>query len=202
MATRTITGLFDRYADAAQVVYDLEAAGIAARDISLVANNIDGSARSVSTTEAGTGAGTGAAVGGIAGGAAGILAGLGMMAIPGVGPVVAAGWLVATAVGAAAGATAGAAAGGLAGTFIAAGVSREDAHFYAEGIRRGGAVVTVKPDDKHVVVAEQIIGRRAVNVADRGKFYRDAGWREFNPMTPPYTPAEIEAERKRYRSGL
>src|SRR5207344_1400083 len=64
---------------------------------------------------AGAGAGVGAAVGGTAG----LLAGLGLMAIPGVGPVVAAGWLVATTVGAAAGA----ATGGLIGGLTGAGVS-------------------------------------------------------------------------------
>jgi hypothetical protein len=55
---------------------------------------------------------------------------------------VAAGWLGATAVGAAAGATAGAATGGIIGTFVAAGIDQDDADFYAEGVRRGGSVVT------------------------------------------------------------
>jgi len=199
MTSRTITGLYDRYDDAAQAVRDLEAAGIAPREISLVANNIDGTAKSVATTEAGAGAGAGAAVGGVAGGAAGVLAGLGMLAIPGVGPVVAAGWLVATAVGAAVGAGVGAPVGGLAGSLIAADVNRDDANFYAEGVRRGGTVVTAKPDDKHVVAAELILERRAVSSIDRGKFYRDAGWREFDPQATPYTPAEVEIERQRYR---
>jgi hypothetical protein len=139
---------------------------------------------------------TGAAVGGVAGGAAGVLAGLGILAIPGIGPVVAAGWLVAAAVGA----TAGAAAGGLTGLFIAAGLSCDDANFYAEGIRRGGTVVTVKPDDKHMAVAEQILRRGTVSPIERGKLYRDSGWREFNPEAVPYTPAEIETERQRCSS--
>lgn len=202
MAARTITGLFDRYDDAAQAVRDLEAAGIPARDISLVANNIDGSHKSIATTDAGAGAGTGAAVGGVAGGAAGVLAGLGMLAIPGVGPVVAAGWLVAAAVGALAGGTVGAAAGGIAGTFIAAGLDRDDANFYAEGIRRGGSVVTAKPDEKHLSAAEQILARRAVSTTERIKSYRDAGWSEFNPNAPAFTRTEIEAERRRYNTGL
>jgi len=202
MAARTVTGLFDRYDDAAQAVRDLEAAGIPPRDISLVANNIDGSHKSIATTDAGAGAGTGAAVGGVAGGAAGLLAGLGILAIPGVGPVVAAGWLVAAAVGALAGGTVGAAAGGIAGTFIAAGLDRDDANFYAEGIRRGGSVVTAKPDEKHLAAAEQILARRAVNTTERVRSYRDAGWTEFNPNAPAFTPTEIEAERRRYNTGL
>jgi hypothetical protein len=201
MTTRTVTGLFDRYDDAAQAVRNLEATGVPARDISLVANNIDGSQKSVATTDAGAGAGAGAAVGGVAGGTAGVLAGLGMLAIPGVGPVVAAGWLVATAVGAAAGGAVGAAAGGITGTFIAAGLDRDDANFYAEGIRRGGSVVTAKPDEKHLAGTEQILGRRAVNITERGKVYRDAGWHEFNADAPPYTRTEIETERRRYNSA-
>jgi hypothetical protein len=202
MATRPVTGIFDRFEDAAQAVRDLEAAGIPARDISLVANNVDGSQKSVATTDAGPGAGTGAAVGGVAGGAAGVLAGLGMLAIPGVGPVVAAGWLVATAVGAVAGGAAGAAIGGIAGTFVAAGIDQEDADFYAETIRRGGSVVTAKPDDEHRAAAEQILSRRAVNAIERRKLYQDAGWKSFDPAAPAFTQAEIEAERRRYNSGV
>ena len=202
MATRTVTGLYDRYDDAAQAVRDLEATGIPARDISFVANNIDGSQKSVATTDAGAGAGAGGAAGGIAGGAAGVLAGLGMLAIPGVGPVVAAGWLVAAAAGAAVGGAVGAAAGGITGTFVAAGLDRDDADFYAEGIRRGGSVVTVKPDEKHLSAAEQILTLRAVNTTERMKSYRGAGWRSFDPAAPTFTQTEIETERRRYSSAL
>jgi hypothetical protein len=200
MATRTITGLYDIYDDAAQAVYDLEEAGIPARDISLVASDIEGHSKSIATTDAGVAAGAGATGAGVVGAAAGVLAGLGMLAIPGVGPVVAAGWLVAGAVGAAAGATAGAVAGGITGSFIAAGVTREEADFYAEGLRRGGTVVTVKANEQHEALAEQIIARRAVNASVRERFYRDSGWNEFNPDLPPYTQAEIDAERRRYPS--
>ena len=66
-----------------------------------------------------------------------------MLAIPGLGPVVAAGSLVSTLVGAGAGA----AIGGLAGSLAEAGVDERDAHLYAEGVRRGGALVTVRTTD-------------------------------------------------------
>ena len=65
------------------------------------------------------------------------------MAIPGVGPVVAAGWLVATL----AGAAAGAATGGILGALTQAGISNDDAQVYAEGLRRGGAVVSARVND-------------------------------------------------------
>ena len=85
-------------------------------------------------------AGAGAGFGAVAGGALGALTGLGLLAIPGVGPVVAAGWLVATLTGTAAGGAAGGANGGL----MQAGVSKEEADVYAEGLRRGGTVVTAR----------------------------------------------------------
>lgn len=198
MTTQTVATLFDNYDDAAQAVRDLEAAGIAPRDISLLANDVHGKLKSVATTEAGPGAGTGAAVGAVAVGAAGLLAGLGMLAIPGIGPVVAAGWLASTALGAAAGGAVGAAAGGLVGSLIAAGVSREDADFYAEGLRRGGTLVTVKADEKETTKVAGILAARGVDRSARRGVYQDAGWRTFDPAAAPYTEVEIEDERRRY----
>jgi heat induced stress protein YflT len=112
MTTKTITGLYDTYDDAAQTVRDLAAAGIPDADISLVANNVDNQYVVKEKSNAVPDAEAGAAVGTVLGGSAGLLAGLGLRAIPGVGPVVAAGWLVSTAVGVIAGASAGAATGG------------------------------------------------------------------------------------------
>lgn len=132
---RTVTGLFDDYADASSAVSELEAQGVPSSDISIVSNNGD---RRHEESNAAEGAGTGAGIGAVVGGAGGLLTGLGLMAIPGVGPVVAAGWLAATAAGAAAGAVAGGAAGGIIGALTSSGVPERDAHFYAEGVRRGG----------------------------------------------------------------
>ena len=100
--TQTITGLYDDYTSASAAVNALEGAGVPHSDISIVAHNGDGrhANSAAATNDAGVGAEVGTAIGGIGG----LLAGLGMLAIPGVGPVVAAGWLVATAVGAGAGA--------------------------------------------------------------------------------------------------
>jgi hypothetical protein len=110
---KTVTGLFDTYSHATAAVSNLKSAGIPDSDISIVSNNGDGHYQEDSNAYegAGTGAGTGAGVGAVVGGAGGLLAGLGMLAIPGVGPVVAAGWLAALAVGAAGGAVVGGAAG-------------------------------------------------------------------------------------------
>jgi hypothetical protein len=114
-----LTALYDTYDQAKSAVRDLEAAGIPRSDISIVANNADDAHSS--------GARTGAGVGAMVGGGVGLLAGLGIMGIPCLGPVMATGWLAATAVGAVAGSV----GGGIIGALVSARVSKEDAHVYA-----------------------------------------------------------------------
>ena len=162
--TVTISRLYNSYAEAQQAVRALEAAGVAHGDISIIASNADrlvqGTARQRQAStfpdrdldgkdDRAEAAGTGAGVGAAAGGTAGLLAGLGLMAIPGVGPVVAAGWLAATL----AGAAAGAATGGILGALTQAGISNDDAQVYAEGLRRGGAVVSARVNDADACAA-------------------------------------------------
>jgi hypothetical protein len=202
--TTTVTGLFDDYPDAQAAVQELKAAGIRESDISIVANNTEGRYGD-DASGAAEGASAGAGLGILAGGAGGLLTGLGIMAIPGVGPVVAAGWLAATAAGAAAGAVVGGAAGGLIGALTDSGVSEEDAHVFAEGVRRGGALVTAKVDDAQAAEAERILERSNwVDVPARRSAYREQGWSRFDSSLDPYTSDEIEAERQRYgrRSGF
>ncbi len=195
--TKTVSGLFNTYREAADAVRELEAIGVPRGDISLVANNVDRwyeEPASEVGEDAGTGAGIGAAVGGIGG----LLAGLGVMAIPGVGPVVAAGWLAATAAGAAVGAVAGGAAGGLVGALTGSGVPEHEANIYAEGVRRGGAVVTARVEDSKLALANEVLHRfRRVDVGDRDRAYRSAGWSRFDPASPAYTAEEIARERGR-----
>jgi|SoiMethySBSTD1v2_1073268.scaffolds.fasta_scaffold4143050_2 heat induced stress protein YflT len=100
MTKRTITALFDEYGDAAKAVSQLKEAGIPEADISLLGGDKQARASSlVNNKDDDNDAGKGAAIGGAIGGGAGLLAGLGMLAIPGLGPVVAAGWLASTLVG-------------------------------------------------------------------------------------------------------
>jgi hypothetical protein len=193
--TKTVSGLYDTYEAAHSAVTDLEAAGIPVSDISIVANNSDNWHRDESSG-AGIGAGVGAAVGGIGG----LLTGLGMMAIPGVGPVVAAGWLISTAVGAAGGAAVGAAAGGIVNSLTDAGVPENAAHVYAEGIRRGGALVTARVEENRVGDANAILQRhKFVDINARGEAYRKSGWSRFDPAAPAYTTDQVAKERALYR---
>jgi hypothetical protein len=195
--TKTVSALFDTYNQASSAVNALEVAGIPQSDISVVANN---SENWHEQSNAGTGAGAGAGAGALVGGAGGVLAGLGIMAIPGVGPVVAAGWLVATAVGAAAGAAVGGAAGGIVGSLTHSGVSEADANVYAEGVRRGGTLVTARVDDARETEARTVLLRqRAVDLNTRGRLYRDSGWSSFDDKAPAYSPDQIARERSLYR---
>lgn len=200
--TVTISRLYDNYSDAQQAVNELEAAGVADSDISIVANNSDnwyGDDGKVDRDRDGAddraeGAGAGAGIGAGVGGAAGLLAGLGLLAIPGLGPVVAAGWLAATAVGAAAGA----AAGGIIGALTEAGVSKEDADAYAEGVRRGGTLVTARVPDADRGRLDAILNKSGVNLQDRRTAWRKSGWNAYDPAAKPYSAEQVRRERSLY----
>lgn len=193
--TQTVTGLFDTYEAASAAVSQLESKGVPHSEISIVSNNANDrwssdDDRVVDQTTANA-TGTGATAGTVIGGGAGLLAGLGLLAIPGVGPIVAAGWLVATATGAGIGA----AAGGLLGALTGAGVSHEDAHVYAEGVRRGGSLVSARVSDDMASAARAVLQQGAVDPAKRRTDYEAAGWTGFDPDAPHYTADEIERDR-------
>ncbi len=207
MAIRTFTHLYDNYDDARQTVEALEAAGIPHSDISIVGNNADNShaASAVGTSSTApaaldatdeTRAGTGATSGTLVGGGLGLLTGLGLLAIPGVGPVVAAGWLIATVTGAGVGA----AGGGLLGSLVHAGVPEEHAHTYSEGVRRGGTLVSVRGDESQAASIESVLSGRmpaAVDVAARRTDYQTSGWEKFEQTAPHYSADQVAAERAR-----
>lgn len=186
---RTITRLFDTRTQAEAAVRELEVMDIPHSHIAIIARH-SGAAedRSFAATDddgrndAAEGAGKGAATGGALGAGAGLLAGLGLLAIPGLGPVVAAGWLATTAVGALAGAAAGGAAGGILGALKDAGVPEDDANVYAEGVRRGAALVSVKAEEADIPRIEAALdGLRGIDAATRGDIYRQEGWTRFDP---------------------
>jgi hypothetical protein len=200
-----ISRLYDDYDSASRAVADLERAGLPNSDISIVANNAEGwyerpSDRMIDRDHNGVddrseGARTGAGVGAALGGMAGLLAGIGMIAIPGLGPVVAAGWLVSTAVGA----VAVGAAGGIIGALTQAGVSEDEAHYYAEGVRRGGTLVTARVPDADRVRYETILDRNAVDMRARATTWEDSGWNRFDPNGAPLTAEDVRRERETYR---
>ncbi len=109
--------------------------------------------------------GTGASIGGLIGGGTGLLAGLGIVPIPGLGPVVAAGWLVSMATCA----VAGAATGGIIGALMAEGMSAEHARVYADGIDKGGTLMAVRSGEDVVArTVREILRRNGAVNADEG----------------------------------
>jgi hypothetical protein len=192
---RTVTGLFDTYDGAAEAVRALRDAGVRSDDISVVANNAEGYSVDEDADDVAEGAGAGAGIGAILGGAGGLLAGLGALAIPGVGPVIAGGWLISTAVGAVAGAAVGGAAGGLIGALTDAGVSESEAHVYAEGVRRGGTLVTARVEDSRADAADAILHQGRVDIASRRTDYETEGWERFDEDAPAYSPEQVRDYR-------
>ncbi|UVC09795.1 hypothetical protein IHQ71_04035 [Rhizobium sp. TH2] len=181
---KTIAGLFDHRDDAMAAITDLLDRGVPRTDISILANNAGDWYADGSESEAG--AETGAGLGAIAGGASGLLAGLGLFTLPGIGPVVGAGWLMTTAAGAATGAILGGAAGGFVAWIAGHGVSESDAHVFAEGLRRGGTLVTVQVADDLVIATEAIFLKHSVDVAARRDALAEEGWARFDDHAPPY----------------
>lgn len=191
--TRTTVGLFDTFAQAQQAVHELTNNGVRRDDISIVANDARGEyGNEVSgETKVGETAVGGALGGGVLGGVLGLLVGIGALAIPGIGPVLAAGPLAA-ALGAAgatavAGAGIGAASGGIIGALVGAGIPEDEAHIYAEGVRRGGALVTVSSDTVDAGTVQSVMQRNgAADVRARGEEWRRDGWNRFDPDSKPH----------------
>lgn len=146
----TLTYSYQTFEDARNVVVRLTQADIPPHHISLVGRQEVGD----SNTAAGAG------VGGAAGAATGFLVGLGAMTVPGVGPVVAAGWLIS-------GAVAGALAGGLAGALADAGVPETDAERHAAALEAGRTVVSVRALDDEIAKVDGIM-RAGLPVDDGG----------------------------------
>ena len=189
---KTISRAYDSYAQARAAVEAVEKAGIPSADVSIVANKYV-SAEYADVDDV-NGAAAGVGIGGALGAGAGLLAGLGLLAIPGLGPVVAAGWLAS----AAAVAAGGAVAGGIVGALVDAGTDREHADVYAESVRRGGTLVTVRVPDQDAARAEALLDQyRPVDPVERGAEYRKGGWKTFDPKAPPYRPSDTEIGRLR-----
>ncbi|MDD5371697.1 MAG: hypothetical protein PHQ40_21660, partial [Anaerolineaceae bacterium] len=190
---KTVVALYDRMDEAQQAVRDLVDSGIPRDQISLVARD----KRDEQMTETGEGsgavqgAGVGAGVGAALGAVGGLLVGSGALALPGIGPVLAAGPLAVAlggVAGAGAGAIAGGAAGGLIGGLTEIGVSEQQAGNFAEGIRRGGSLITVMTDETFSPHAKDILNRHhPVDLKDRVSQWQQSGWNGFNPSNEPYS---------------
>ena len=145
MAKHTV-GYYDTEQEAVAAIEELKQQGYRSEDISIVSkrqSDVDMISNETGA-EAVEGAVTGVAAGGALGGIGGVLLGLGALAIPGIGPVIAAGPIATGLVGLAAGAS----VGGLAGAFVGMGLSAEEANRHNEQFEEGKILVIVDEDTK------------------------------------------------------
>jgi hypothetical protein len=200
---KTVVALYDDRSEAEAAIRELQDNGFRREDISLAASDTsrrEGMDEGTGDTgNVAAGAIGGAGVGAVLGGIAGLVVGLGALAIPGIGPIVAAGPLAA----ALGGAGMGAVAGGLVGALVGLGIPQEEAEAYAEGVRRGSTLLTVRADDSMADLAANVMNRHnPVNVRQRTTEWRQGGWHGFDPNAGEYrreTTGGTYAERT-YRS--
>src|SRR5580700_12230315 len=143
---------------ATRIVNELKEAGFSNNDVSVLLPDRAGSRDFAHEhhTKAPEGAATGAIAGGVMAGVLGWLVGIGSLAIPGVGPLIAAGPILA----AMSGAAAGGAVGGLAGGLIGAGVPEYEAKQYEGKLKNGNILIAVHAEDsKERAAAKEIFER-------------------------------------------
>ena len=138
---KKIVGVFNTEREASQAIDSLKAEGFTSDEISVVTQDRDElkAIREETGTKAPEGVAAGAATGGVLGGVAGLLAGIGALAVPGIGPILAAGPIAAAFTGAAVGAG----AGGLVGGLVGLGIPEEDARQYEEYVQNGKILLLV-----------------------------------------------------------
>ncbi|WP_054958417.1 general stress protein [Paenibacillus dakarensis] len=175
---KKIVGVFETEQEATQAIVELQRRGVPTDAISIIAkDNRDVEAVTDETgTKAPEGVATGAATGGVLGGAAGLLAGLGALAIPGIGPILAAGPIAA----AFAGAAVGAGAGGLVGGLIGLGIPEEEAREYESYVDQGRILVLVEADRHDVDIEDVFHSNRSLN-ANSYNGYADRNNDELPP---------------------
>lgn len=200
--TKTVIGTYEDMQTASAVVNDLVNAGFDRNSISIIAENADDrhSAyvtdrdRDVDGDDVGKGAGIGAAIGGIGG----LLVGLGALAIPGVGPFVAAGPIAA----ALAGAGIGAVTGGIIGALVDLGIPEEEAHIYSESVRRGHVLVAAQVPDSQVAQASRIMERAGlVDIERHADEWRRSG-QATRTQQPTGRSTNVDTQSRARRDNL
>lgn len=174
---KAVIGIVETRAQAEQVIEQLqESAHIGVNDISVLLPDRQGTRDFAHEhhTKAPEGAATGAGAGGVLGGTLGLLAGIGALAIPGVGPLIAAGPVLAALTGVAAGA----AVGGLTGALVGLGIPELEARAYEGKVKGGNILIAVHAGTREAEKdAEHILkdaGARHVGATSEASVPRDA----------------------------
>jgi hypothetical protein len=172
---KTVVALFEHIDDAYHAVDALKNAEFTRDDISVISQDANNEYsryldKGDKGEHVGDGAGTGAGIGAVLGGLGGFLLSIGALAIPGVGPIIAAGPILATLTGAGVGAV----AGGVVGALVGLGIPEDDAHTFAEGVKRGGTLVVVHTQDGLADRAASILDRFSpVDISENAENLQD-----------------------------
>lgn len=159
MSKKSVFCIAASRAQADQIVEQLKTANFSNNDISVLFPD-KGTTRDFAhekNTKAPEGAVTGVGTGGVLGGALGWIAGIGALAIPGVGPFIAAGPIIA----ALSGAAVGAAVGGIAGGLIGLGIPEIEAKRYEGKVKAGNLLISVHTEDSQEISRAKEIFSRA-----------------------------------------
>jgi hypothetical protein len=177
------TAVFGIYSDlgkAESAVDHLLAEGFSGSDVSVLVADTESTREFAhrKATKAPEGTATGATAGGVLGGALGLLAGIGALAIPGLGPLIAAGPIMATL----AGVGAGGALGGLVGALVGAGIPEYEAKRYEGHVKNGGVLLSVHCDtDSEIKRAKDFL--KATGAADIAASGEIAGQKHYAEAT-------------------
>ena len=194
----TVVGLFDSYTNAQRAVEDLVKAGFKRYEISLLAQaNASEYARYFNTNTTGESAtpapektltmGEGVGVGTVVGALTGIVVGLASFVLPGIGPIVAAGPLIAGLTGGTVGVVAGAATGGVVTALMNSDISEDEANVYAESLRRGGTLVLVRTPESSIAAVHNVMrSHQAVDIAQRKTEWLSADSAAMNDLNHGY----------------
>jgi hypothetical protein len=179
---RAVFGIYSTTAETERAVNALLQSGFSSQDVSVLMPDQQ-STREFAVhkdTKAPEGATAGATTGGVIGGALGILVGLGSLAIPGVGPFIAAGPLVAGL----AGLGAGGAVGGLIGALAGMGIPEYEARRYEGRVKDGGVLLSVHCETPgEVLRAKEVL--KTTGAADIASSTESAGVRAPEKDTAP-----------------
>jgi hypothetical protein len=174
MSKTSVFGIVKSHSQAEQIVEGLQSAGFPVSEISVLLPDTQGKhdIGHVKVTKAPEGATAGATTGGVTGGVLGLLAGIGALAIPGVGPFIAAGPIMAALGGAAIGAT----TGGFVGGLIGMGIPEIEAKRYEDKLKSGNYLIAVHARDG--------------DEKDRAKaIFKNAGAEDISTSTMSKAPA-------------
>ena len=178
MSKTSVFGIVKTHSQAEKVVESLQEANFPASEISVLLPDNQGKhdIGHVKATKAPEGATTGATAGGVTGGVLGLLAGIGALAIPGVGPFIAAGPIMAALSGAAVGAT----TGGIVGGLVGMGIPEIEAKRYEGKLKAGNYLIAVHTHDG--------------DEKDRAKeIFKSAGAEDISTSSMSKAPAEATA---------